>query len=136
VQGIEGDKNALGYIPYAYFAPHSNRMKAVPIVNPKGEPVLPSPANVKNGSYAPLSRPLFIYINVKSLDKPEVKNFVEFFLQHAAKLAEEVKYLPLPEAAYHAAAERLAKRTIGSAFKGEPEVGVTVEELLKRETTK
>ena len=135
VQGIAGDKNALGYIPYAYFEPHSKKMRAVAIVNPAGKAVLPSPANVKNGSYAPLSRPLFIYVNVKSMQKPEVAKFVDFYVKHAATLATEVKYLPLPDAAYPMLAERVKKKVTGSAFKGEPEINVTVESLLARETT-
>ena len=80
VQGVEGNKYSLGYIPYAYFAPHSSRMKAVAIQwdkNKVKEPVMPSPENVIAGTYNPLSRPLFIYVNRKSLDKPAVKEFVE-----------------------------------------------------------
>jgi phosphate transport system substrate-binding protein len=136
VQGIAGDKHALGYLPFAYYTSNAKKLKAVPIVNKAGKAVLPSMAAVKDGSYEPLSRPLFIYINVKAMDRPEVAKFVDFYVKHAAKLAEEVKYLPLPDAAYKAAADRLAKKVTGSAFKGEPEIGVTVEALLKRETTK
>jgi phosphate transport system substrate-binding protein len=136
VQGIEGEKNALGYIPYAYFAPHATKMRAVPVDEGKGKgPVGPSPENIKNGSYSPLSRPLFIYVNAKSLAKPEVAKFVEFYLAHVPKLSEEVKYMALPEKAYVLAKERLKAKKLGSAFKGEPEIGVTVEELLKRETS-
>lgn len=135
VQGISGDKNAIGYLPFAYYSPNAKRLKAVPIVNKDGKAVLPSLEAVKDGSYEPLARPLFIYVNLKSMQRPEVAKFVEFYVKNAAKLAEEVKYLPLPESAYTIAADRIAKRVTGSAFKGEPEVGVTVEELLKRETT-
>ena len=110
VQGVEGNKYALGYIPYAYYAPHSNRMKGVPIEWAKNRitgPVMPSPENVLAGTYNPLSRPLFIYISLKSLDKPAVKEFVDFYLKHVAALAREVKYLPLPDSAYQIATERL-----------------------------
>src|ERR671911_2641879 len=85
VQGVEGNKYSLGYIPYAYFAPHSSRMKAVGIEWEKNKvqgPVMPSPENVLSGTYNPLSRPLFIYVSRKSIDKPEVKEFVDFYLKH------------------------------------------------------
>jgi phosphate transport system substrate-binding protein len=136
VQGVEGTKYSLGYIPYAYFAPHSSRMKAVSIEwdkNKVKEPVTPSPENVIAGTYNPLSRPLFIYVNRKSLDKPAVKEFVEFYLKNVATLAKEVKYVPLSETAYQMATERLRSLKAGTGFGGVPEVGLPVEEILKRE---
>ena len=135
VQGIEGNKYALGYIPYAYFAPHSNRMKAVAIdweKNKIKEPVLPSLENVLAGNYNPLSRPLFIYVSRKSLDKPAVKEFVEFYLKNVKTLATEVKYMPLPDTAYQMAMERVRTLQTGTGFGGVPEVGLPVEEILKR----
>ena len=135
VQGVEGNKFALGYIPYAYYAPHSNRMKAVGIEWEKNKtqgPVLPSPENVLAGTYNPLSRPLFIYVSRKSLDKPAVKEFVEFYLKHVRTLATEVKYVPLSETAYQMATTRLGSMQTGSGFGGVPEVGLPVEEILKR----
>ena len=135
VQGVEGNKYALGYVPYAYYAPHSNRMKAVGIEWEKNKvagPVLPSPENVIAGTYNPLSRPLFIYVSKKSLDKPAVKQFVEFYLKHVKTLAAEVKYVPLSETAYQMAVQRLSSMQIGSGFGGVPEVGLPVEEILKR----
>jgi phosphate transport system substrate-binding protein len=135
VQGVEGNKFALGYIPYAYYAPHSNRMKAVAVQwekNKVKEPVLPSPENVIAGTYNPLSRPLFIYVSKKSMDKPEVKEFVEFYLANVKTLATEVKYVPLTDPAYQMATERLRNLQSGSGFGGIPEVGLPIEELLKR----
>ena len=135
VQGVEGNTHALGYIPYAYFAPHNTRMKAVPIKwekNKVTEPVMPNPENVLAGTYNPLSRPLFIYISRKSMDKPAVKEFVEFYLKNVATLAKEVKYLPLPDAAYQLANERVRNMQTGTAFAGVPEVGLPVEEILRR----
>ena len=136
VQGVEGSKYSLGYIPYAYFAPHSNRMKAVAIQwdkNKVKEPVMPSPENVIAGTYNPLSRPLFIYVSRKSLDKPAVKEFVEFYLKNVGTLAKEVKYVSLSETAYQMAMERLRTLKTGTGFGGIPEVGLPVEEILKRE---
>ena len=136
VQGIEGNKYALGYIPFAYYAPHADRMKAVSIQwekNKVKEPVAPSLENVLAGTYNPLSRPLFIYVNAKSLDKPEVKEFVEFYLKNASALAKEVKYLPLPDNAYQMGMKRFQERKTGSGFGGVPEIGLPIEELMNRE---
>jgi phosphate transport system substrate-binding protein len=136
VQGVEGNKYALGYIPYAYFAPHSNRMKAVAIEWDKNKvkgAVMPSPENVLAGTYNPLSRPLFIYVSRKSMDKPAVKEFVEFYLKHVATLAKEVKYVPLSDTAYQIAMQRIQSVQTGTGFGGVPEVGLPVEELLKRQ---
>ena len=94
---------------------------------------MPSPETVKNGTYQPLSRPLFIYVSVAALAKPEVKAFVDFYLAQAPALIPTVKYVPLPEKAYTMAKENLAKKKVGTGFGGEPDVGVSVEELLQRE---
>jgi phosphate transport system substrate-binding protein len=97
VQGVTRDNNALGYFGYAYYDENKGKLKAVPVVNPKGKAVLPSMENVMAGSYEPLARPIFIYVSEKAMDAPEVKEFVEFYLKHGGKLAKEVKYVPLPE---------------------------------------
>lgn len=135
VQGIEGNKFALGYLPFAYYEPHKDRMKAVSIQwdkNKVKEPVLPSLENVLAGTYNPLSRPLFIYVSKKSLEKPEVRQFVEYYLKNAATLAKEVKYLPLPEKAYQMAQQRLTEMKVGTGFGGSPEIGLPIEEILNR----
>jgi phosphate transport system substrate-binding protein len=137
VQGIEGNKYALGYIPFAYYAPHKDKMKAVAIKwekNSVKEPILPSLENVLKGHYNPLSRPLFIYVSKKSAqDRAEVREFVNFYLDNAVELARQVKYLPLPEKAYEMAKERFRKMQTGTGFGGVPEVGLPVEDILKRE---
>jgi phosphate transport system substrate-binding protein len=136
VQGIEGNKFALGYLPFAYYEPHKDRMKAISIQwdkNKVKEPVPPSMENVLAGTYNPLSRPLFIYVNVASLERPEVKAFVDFYLENAGVLAKEVKYLPLPTEAYTAVKERLLQKKKGTGFGGHAEVGLPIEEILKRE---
>jgi phosphate transport system substrate-binding protein len=134
VQGIGNDKNALGYFGYAYYAENQDKLKAVPIVNKEGKAVAPSPETVKDGSYNPLSRPIFIYVNKKSLnDKPEVKQFVEFYLKNAPELVAEVKYVPLPDNAYQMATRRLNEQKAGTIFGGKEAVGITIEELFQRE---
>jgi phosphate transport system substrate-binding protein len=133
VQGVSRDVNGLGYFGYAYYIENKDKLKAVPIVNEKGQPVEPSMEAVLKGNYSPLSRPIFIYVNAKSLDKPEVKAFVEYYMKHGAKLAKEVKYVPLPDSAYTVAWDHIQKGKKGTVFGGHAEVGVTIDELLKRE---
>jgi phosphate transport system substrate-binding protein len=134
VQGIARDVNALGFFGYAYYAENTDKLKAVAIVEKPGKPaVAPSEKTVLDGSYQPLSRPIFIYINTKSLGKPEVKLFSEYYMQHGAKLAKEVKYVPLPDRAYKVGLERIKSMKKGTAFGGIAEVGVKIDELLARE---
>jgi len=132
VQGVSTDRNALGYFGYAYYAENTGKLKAVSIDDGKG-PVAPSAKTVENGTYQPLSRPIFIYVSKKSMSKPEVKEFVEFYLKNAPKLVKEVKYVPLPAKAYSLAMDHFNKGKFGTVFGGKSEVGVTIEELLKRE---
>jgi phosphate transport system substrate-binding protein len=133
VQGVESDTNALAYFGYAYYAPNAAKMKALKVVNSKGQPVGPSPQGVLDGSYEPLSRPIFIYVSKASAQRPEVKEFVEFYLQKGAPLVEEVKYVPLAKTAYGKALANFRAGKAGTAFGGRNEVGLTVEELLARE---
>jgi phosphate transport system substrate-binding protein len=134
VQGVTQDVNAIGYFGYAYYAENQSRLKAVPIVEKAGGPaVSPSEKTVLDGSYQPLSRPIFIYVNTKSMAKPEVKAFVEYYMKEGARLAKEVKYVPLPAKAYTTNLEHLAKGKKGTVFGGTAEVGVTIEALLARE---
>ena len=136
VQGVAGDVNALGYFGYAYYAENTNKLKALPIAGTDGKPgVSPSEATVLNGTYTPLSRPIFIYVNAKAIAKPEVKKFVDFYMANAAKMAKEVKYVPLPADAYKTALDHVAKGKKGTVFGGKNEVGITISELLKREAT-
>jgi phosphate transport system substrate-binding protein len=134
VQGVSQDVNALGYFGYAYYAENQARLKAVPIVEKAGKPaVAPSEATVLDGTYQPLARPIFIYVNAKALDKPEVKEFVDYYMKQSSKIAKEVKYVPLPAKAYTVNLEHLAKGKKGTVFGGVPEVGITIEELQRRE---
>ena len=90
VQGIANDKNALGYFGFAYYAENPTKLKAVAIDGGKG-PVMPSAKSVEDGTYNPLGRPIFIYVSKKSAAKPEVKEFIEYYLKNAAPLVKEVK---------------------------------------------
>jgi phosphate transport system substrate-binding protein len=95
--------------------------------------VKPSAEAVQAGTYNPLGRPLFVYVSRKSADKPEVQQYVEFAMTKGAPLVAEVKYLPLPQKAYDQAFEHFKSRRVGSVFGGVPEVGISIEELMKRE---
>ena len=134
VQGVSRDVNAIGYFGYAYYAENQARLKGVPIVNPKtGKAVAPSAATVENGTYVPLSRPIFVYLNTKSLAKPEVKEFVDYYMKNGEKLIREVKYVPLPKAAYEGNLKHVKDMKKGTVMGGKNEVGITIEELMKRE---
>ncbi len=134
VQGVQRDRFALGYFGFAYYIENQAKLKAVPIVA-KGTTVgvAPSMEAVLKGSYQPLARPIFIYVNAKSLAKPEVKEFVAYYMTHGAKLAKEVKYVPLPAESYKLSQDHVNKMKLGTVFGGLSEVGVTIEELLRRE---
>ena len=133
VQGVENNKNALGYFGYAYYIAHKDKMRAVEIDNGKGKTVAPSLEAVIDGSYQPLSRPLFIYVRESSAQRPEVQEFIQFYLTQGADLAKEVGYVPLPPQAYKTAQQHFKDRKLGTVFGGVPEVGVTIENLLARE---
>ena len=118
IQGISGDRYALGYFGFAYYLENQDKLRAVAIDGGQG-PILPTPITINDGSYAPLSRPIYIYLNAASLDKPQVADFVRFYLESAGSLAEEVGYITLPEASYAGARARVAARTSGSSYQGE-----------------
>jgi phosphate transport system substrate-binding protein len=133
VQGVESNINALGYFGFAYYAGHRERMRAVAIQQEDGTAVLPSVAAVIDGTYQPLSRPLFIYVSEAASKRPEVQKFVEFYLTEGPKLAKEVGFVPLPAEASQLALRHFQEGRLGTVFGGVPEVGVTIADLLKRE---
>lgn len=134
VSGVSGDAGALGYFGYAYYDENKDKLKAVPISSKAGAPaVLPSAASVQDASYQPLSRPLFIYVNLNSAtSKPEVKAFIDYYLANAAQLTKEVKFVALPANEYAAVTAHWKSLKPGTGFDGTPEVGIKIEELLKR----
>jgi phosphate transport system substrate-binding protein len=133
VQGVENNKNALGYFGYAYYIAHKDKMRAVPIDNGKGKTVGPSIDGVIDGSYQPFSRPLFIYVKDTAAQRPEVQEFIRFLLSDGADLIKEVGYVPLPADAYKTALQHFESKKLGTVFGGIPEVGVTINSLLSRE---
>lgn len=134
VQGISRDVDAIGFFGYAYYAENKDKLRSLPIIWKGGAAVSPSMETVVNGTYQPLSRPIFVYVKAESAKRPEVRQFVDFMNKNAMKLVREVKYVPLPEAAYTYNADVLAKMRVGTKFGGENLVGVTIEQLMKMET--
>lgn len=134
VQGIAGDENALGFFGLAYYEANQDKLKLVAIDGGDGC-VLPTTETVNNGTYQPLSRPIFIYVNRARIDeKPEIDSFIDFYLANAAKLSAEVGYIALPQEIYTAAQARYNARTTGSVFEGlGSTVGVTLQDLLAAE---
>jgi phosphate transport system substrate-binding protein len=132
VQGVANDRNALGFFGFAYYAENTKKLKAVAVDNGKG-PVGPSEKTVLDGTYQPLSRPIYIYVSKKAAAKPEVAEFVEFYLKQAPSLVKQVKYVPLPGKVYTLGVSRLKSGKVGTAFAGHADVGVTIDDLMKRE---
>lgn len=132
VQGVASDTGGLGFFGFAYYIENQKKVHAVAVDNGKGG-VLPSAQTVENGTYQPLSRPIFIYVNAKSADNPAVKEFIAFYMQKATALVSEVKFFPLPAKAYSMNMEHLEKKKTGTVFNGESEIGIRIDELMKRE---
>ena len=116
VSGVANNVYAIGFFGAAYYFENSDKLKAVPIVNKSGKAVGPTPEAIEKGSYNPFSRPLFIYVNAKSLKRPEVKVFVQHYLDNAADMADEVGYVGLPDEISDQAMARFKSRKTGTHF--------------------
>lgn len=132
VQGVEQDPNALGYFGLAYYEASAKHLTAVGIDSGKGA-VLPSPETVKNAEYQPLSRPLFIYVNLSAAQKnPALRDFVDFYIKKAPEIVSTVGYIPLPEEGYHLAFVTFQNGEAGTVFEGKSQIGLTIGELLRK----
>ena len=109
IQGVQGNPGAIGYFGYAYYVLNKDTLRALKIApgSDKSAGVAPTDETILSGKYAPLSRPLFLYVNKKSLDRPEVVSFLQFYLERGPGLVKEVHYIPLPESGYAASRQRL-----------------------------
>ena len=133
VQGVAGDPDGLGFFGYAYYEQNQGRVKLAEVDGGEGC-VAPSPQTINEGTYQPLSRPLFLYVRRDALDRPEVREFVDYSITNAPGLVAEVGYIPLPDAIYHLARERVAERVTGSIYEGGgSQVGTELADLLKAE---
>jgi phosphate transport system substrate-binding protein len=137
VQGVSTDETALGFFGFEYFDQNRSRLKLVPVDDGRDDngsgPIAPSPETVRNGTYQPLSRPLFIYLSHPSLERPEVRAFIDFYLSEGASLIEEVGSIPFNAEEYALVRARYEQRVPGSLFTGGSQVGVTIDDLLSRE---
>ncbi|WP_285768923.1 PstS family phosphate ABC transporter substrate-binding protein [Peribacillus sp. SI8-4] len=107
VQGVEGDKNAIGFFGFAYYAENKDKLKIISIDNGKGA-VEPTHETIKSGEYAPLSRPLYTYVANKSVaEKEQVADYTQFVIENAGELSEEVGYISLPEEEYQKDLDKL-----------------------------
>jgi phosphate transport system substrate-binding protein len=134
VQGVSNDRGGVGYFGFSYYANNADALKGVPVINDAGQTVLPSNETINDGSYNPLSRPLFIYVSVASLERAEVAAFIEYFLTDGTWLVEtpEVGYVQLPVDIYAAALDRVERLITGSAMAAATE-GASLGEIYATE---
>lgn len=137
VHGVSSDELALGFLPFGYVDQNRSKLKLVPIDDGDPEngngPLNPSAETVRNGTYQPLSRPLFIYVAKKAAERPEVQKFIDAYFG-AAALIRKVGYVELTPEIYDLAKKHFAERKVGTAFgAGGSQVGMTLEQLLSRE---
>jgi phosphate transport system substrate-binding protein len=140
VQGVAADKYSIGYFGLSYAEANKSKVKTVGLVGGEKAPekkkaVLPTKETVETGKYFPLSRPIFIYVSEASYKKPEVAEFAKFYLKNSSSLVPQVKYIALPQSAYGIGEEHLNKGKLGTKFGGHSEVGMKIEDLMKREGT-
>jgi len=130
VEGVSRDEGALGYFGFAYYEENEEKLNLVGIDDGKGA-VKPTQETILSGSYKPLSRPLFIYVSSKAADRPEIQEFVKFYLANAKDLVKEVGYVPVPDGVYAAAAKRFEAKTFGTVYKDKAAHGTPLEQLFK-----
>ena len=116
VTGVAGSPAAIGFFGAAYYEENQDKLKAVPIVNADGDPITPTRETIENGTYNPFSRPLFIYVNAKSLSRPEIKRFVDSYLTNASDTAIQTGYTPLPPSVIDNARLNVRTRKTGTHY--------------------
>lgn len=131
VQGVANNPGGLAYFGLAYYEENHSRLRAVAIDSGNG-PVAPSQQTVLNGTYAPLSRPIFIYVNAAALRRPQVQQFVQYYVNNAAAVSQRVGYVALPATAYQTYLQRAQRRQAGTAFGGRSVIGATIDEVIQR----
>ena len=130
VTGVAGSRNGIGYFGYAYYGENRERLKAVAIDGGSGC-VAPTDAAINDGSYSPLSRPLFIYVRKDAAQTPHIAEFIRYFLGgEGQQLAAEVGYIPFPQAVYDLALAKFENGTTGAAFGGDNPLEGSVEQVL------
>jgi len=133
VSCVAKDPNAMAYFGFAYFQANADRLRALPIVGAAGIAVAPSVENVQNGSYKPLSRPLFVYVNDKQMRaNDEIRSFVSFTVSNGLRFVAEAGYIPLPADTYRIVESKLYNHILGTSFGGDLPVGLSIGEALRR----
>ena len=131
VTGISGDRGGMGYFGYAYYTENADRLKLIGIDGGDGC-VLPTEETINNGTYSPLSRPLFIYVAATAMNQPHLKAFVEYYLDTANReLISDTGYIPFPDAIYGLARDKALNGITGAAFGGDARLHGTVEQVLR-----
>ena len=112
VNGVSGSKYAMAFFGYAYYKENSDKLKVIPIDDGYG-PISPTEKSINDGSYSPLSRPIFVYVNKESTKKIQVDSFMSYYIEKAPELVGEVGYIPLPQSLYDKAMQVLNNRRVG-----------------------
>ncbi len=137
VEGVASDKGSLGYFGVAYYEQNKDKLKVVPIDDEDSQngdgAIIPTMETVKNGTYQPLARPIFIYVRKEAIKREKVKQFIEYYLKNAPALVEEVGYIPLPADAYQAVSQRFANKIVGSVFAGRSVAGLSLSDIIRME---
>lgn len=134
---VASHEEALGYLPFAYYEHNKDKLKLLGVQGgakaPKASAVLPSRETVADGSYFPLSRPIFIYVAAAAAQRPLVKEFVEYYLKESERLVADVRYMPLPREAYAMILRRFREHTLGTGFHGVAEIGLKTTDIMSRQ---
>ncbi len=133
VQGVAGDKGSLGYFGFSYYEANKGKLKLLAVDGGDGKPVKPTIETIRKGQYHPLARPLFIYVNAESYERPEVRSFVGFVMDSAGRLVEhpKVNYVAFSDEVYQLGTKRVQAGKTGSVMTGVP-AGADMAELLKK----
>ncbi len=134
VQGVAGDKGALGYFGFSYYEANKGKLKLVGIDHGDGKPVVPDLDIIRAGKYHPLARPMFVYVNAESYKRPEVRSFLDFVLSNAKKIVEHprVNYVAFKDEMYELGKKRLAEGRTGSVMEGAPSGVTDIVELYRK----
>jgi phosphate transport system substrate-binding protein len=133
VSCVVGDANAMGYFGFGYYQSNAERLKALAVAGANGLAVLPSVKTAQQGTYKPLSRPLFVYVNDKQMRaNDEIRSFVGYAVGNGLRFAEEAGYIPLPADTYRIVESKLYRHLIGTSFGGDLPVGLGIGEALRR----
>ncbi len=134
VAGVVGEKFGIGFFGYSYYESSKSKLRAVPIVNSKGEAIEPTALTIENGTYEPFSRPLFIYVNSNSYDRAEVAEFTTFYLKNAVEIVKQAQCIPLPVDLLEKATQIVESAATGTRYINEDGTAAhgPVREMLNR----